>query len=108
MNLIISGRVLDGNCLIGYRAWLVQNTSNLEYRWIPREALSTVFEKYRVINCEYSTVLNSVKSTIALTILDYPRYSASMKLSRHNRYTEAYIIAHTLDKDIESVRILVC
>lgn len=107
MEIVITGRIFDGNKLIGYKAWLIDNNI-LEYKIIKKDDIAIAFERYQIKNCIFDKKTHSVRSKIHIPISEYPRYTKWMRLYRKNKYTDSYIIAVTLGKHIEDIRFLVC
>lgn len=70
--------------------------------------MSKLFKKYHVINCVYDKNMHSVKSTIQIPISEYPRYNKYIRLSTKSKYTDSHIIAMTLNKNVDDIRIMIC
>ena len=108
MELFVTGRILDGNTLIGYKVWALNSNNVLEYKIIRKDEVQKLFEKYHVRNCEYNKSTNGLKSKLTIPISEYPRYDKWMGLSTKNQYTDSHIIAMTLNKRVDDIRFMVC
>ena len=108
MELFVTGRILDGNTLIGYKVWALNSNNVLEYKIIRKDEVQKLFEKYHVRNCEYNKSTNGLKSKLTIPISEYPRYNKWMGLSTKNQYTDSHIIAMTLNKRVDDIRFMVC
>lgn len=105
--IIITGRVFSSKCLVGYKAWLLDN-KNLYYIFIDKSKLLHYFDTYNVLNCVLDKSAMVVRSKIKVPISYYPRYDNTLKLIKLYKYTDSNIIALTLHKSFEDVSILVC
>lgn len=108
MELFVTGRILDGNTLIGYKVWALNSNSVLEYKIIRKDEISKLFEKYHVRNCVYNKSTHGLKSKLPIPISEYPRYNKRMGLSTKNQYTDSHIIAMSLNKSTDDIRFMVC
>lgn len=106
LNLIITGRLLDKNRLIGYRAWVI-NYNTLNPIIIELNNITSIVNAFKLLNCTYDKKTKRLKSTIRIKMLDYPKYNKNLELI-NSRYTESNIIAATLNKNVEDVRMIVC
>lgn len=107
-DLIITGRIFNKNVLIGYRAWQISKNKDLRVIHFYKEDIPLILSKYNILNCEFVKKTNSFVSKIRISISDYPRYTEKGKLSYRHRFIDSSIIAITLNKPVESVRIKVC
>lgn len=107
MKAVISGRMFEGNVLVGYRVWILHG-ENIQYYTIPKSRIKELFSRYDVINCKYNARNNSVKSLLNIGISEYPKYNKFEKLASKNKYTDASIIAMSLKIPVDNIRIVVC
>lgn len=108
MELIITGRILDGHSIIGYKIWALNSNNILEYKVIRKNEIPKLFERYHVKNCIYNKREHSVKSILRIPISEYPRYNKYIRLSTKSKYTDSHIIAITLNKNVDDIRIMIC
>lgn len=107
MNIIITGRIFRKNSLVGYKAWRLSD-KKITYVAIRKEEIQRVFREYKVLNCYLDKRTGGLRSKISIPISEYPRYNETLSLCKKHKYTDSNIIALTLNKPIENVRIVVC
>jgi hypothetical protein len=105
MNVIISGRLIKNNTLIGYRLVFLANNNTFVISEIIVDKLKQIFQQHNVLNCKI--INNRLKSIIRVPLKDYPKFNQQGYTTR-NLYTESDIIAESLNVHIESVRVLFC
>ena len=64
-NLIIAGRILDKNILLGYKGWIIGNNI-LRPLSFNKEDIFNICKNYNILNCRYIKSTNSFTSTISI------------------------------------------
>jgi hypothetical protein len=106
VDLIITGRVFDGQRLIGYKAWEINSSGLVRYMYISLESVRGINKYGKLINCRIDAN-ERLKSTLHIPIVDYPKYNKNLKLL-YSKYTDSDIIAAAYNVDVRSIRILIC
>ena len=64
-NLIITGRILDKNILLGYKGWIIGNNI-LRPLSFNKEDIFNIYKNYNILNFRYIKSTNSFTSTISI------------------------------------------
>lgn len=104
MNIIVLGRVFEGNTLIGLRVFCVEETS---FRWVSKCDFNNMFKYNNVLNCKLTS--SSLISKISwLPMNSLAKYGRFGNLLHIGLYSDSKLISILLNQNEDIVFIRVC